>query len=415
MFSLITDILFITISSIVPLIINPFGIDYYYEPKIVIVYFCCCSAILVYLIYKRKKEIPPLQTKETPQKLILIYLILVLSSTIFSVDKERSLFGSAFREEGAIAILCYVIIFIFASNYYKFKKTHIKILAISGFIISIYAVSQYFGYDPIPVDLLRSDYVGQAYSTLGHRNFLGSYLTLLIPILTFAYIYSANIVYLFVSSVAFLAVSCTITRSSWVSVPFYMLVMLIFCVRQKINIKRYVIAALTFTAIFISMNSFNATFHNRAISLKTDVNQTIKNVPDSAGSGRIFIWKRAVTLIADRPILGSGPDTFGNVFMKKFQKDVDKFYPNVYFDKAHNEFLQIAVTTGIPAFIVYILFLFSLLWKSIKAAKNNIFIIPALCSIVGYNVQAFFNISVVGVAPLYYLILGIAVSFTEAK
>lgn len=76
-------------------------------------------------------------------------------------------------------------------------------------------------------------------------------------------------------------------------------------------------------------------------------------------------------------------------------------------DKAHNEYLNIAVTLGIPALIVYMIFLIAIVLPNLKYIfkRKDIFII---LSIIGsYLVQAFFNISTIGIAPIFWLCLGI--------
>ena len=79
-----------------------------------------------------------------------------------------------------------------------------------------------------------------------------------------------------------------------------------------------------------------------------------------------------------------------------------------FFDKVHNEYLQILITEGIFALISYLL-LFG--WVTIKGTINNYknkeiyLILP----VIGYLTQAFFNISVIEVAPFFYISLGLLV------
>lgn len=76
-------------------------------------------------------------------------------------------------------------------------------------------------------------------------------------------------------------------------------------------------------------------------------------------------------------------------------------------DKAHNEYLQIAVTLGIPALILYVVFLSMIIFPNLKNIfkQKSIFI---MLSIIGsYLVQAFFNISTIGIAPMFWFALGI--------
>ena len=75
-------------------------------------------------------------------------------------------------------------------------------------------------------------------------------------------------------------------------------------------------------------------------------------------------------------------------------------------DKAHNEYLQIAATIGIPALIIYLAFVCQIVFKDKNIFKNNATFI-LLVPIISYLVQAFFNISTIGVAPIFWLLLGL--------
>ena len=81
--------------------------------------------------------------------------------------------------------------------------------------------------------------------------------------------------------------------------------------------------------------------------------------------------------------------------------------PNGYVvDKAHNEFLQTFITEGIIGLLIYLGLYISVIKNGIKNSfknENIYFILP----IIGYLVQAFFNISVIEVAPLFYIALGL--------
>ena len=113
------------------------------------------------------------------------------------------------------------------------------------------------------------------------------------------------------------------------------------------------------------------------------------------GSGRITIWKNALKVVPKYFWLGSGIDTFGYVY----QKD-----SNVYYDKAHNEYLQILVTEGIFTLISYLSLLLLLFIDGVKS--NNKLIWVLMMAFIGYALQAFLNISVNTVAPTFYIIMG---------
>lgn len=408
----IVSIFLICIICIVPLIITPWMLDYYYHPKIFIIYLFCFITSLIFFIFLMNKD----YTSSYTDKFVVIYLLLVILSTIFSVNVNQSLSGKILREEGAFAIFCYLFIFQLSSKFYTFSRIHVKLFLISAVMISLYAIAQYFGYDPLPVDSFRGHWEKYAYSTIGNPNFLGSYLTIVLPISIFYYILSKKTVYLLSSSLLFLCLLCTRTRSAWVGFSFSFAVLVYFVYKNKINIKRIFVVIMLFSIITLSLNYFgNNETQNRAATIVTDAKLIVTNSPekDRAGSTRFFIWKNALKLIPEKPLLGFGPDTFDIAFMGEFKEETEKYFGSLTVDKAHNEYLQIAVTTGLPSLVFYLLIPFTILYRAAKRVNKNILIIPLICSISGYLVQGFFNISVVSVAPVYFITMGILNNFIE--
>ncbi|KZL93395.1 O-antigen ligase family protein [Clostridium magnum] len=409
----------------VPLIINPFSSDLYSHPKILFVYVISGILAIFHFIKYRNRGIQG----QLGEYALVTYILLAGISTVLSVDPYQSVLGAPKREEGFAAICCYIFIYFICSRYYKFSKEHLKYLVVSSFIISIYGICQYYGFEPLRKVLGHTE----AIATIGHRNFMGSYITLIMPISIFAFVYSKKYIYLLLSCLLYLCMLCGYTRSAWLAFVFYVCLLFYFFYKYKMSLKRFVTIIIIFFVITIGFNSINnnATL-NRMLTIKSDGWSILTNSRDkeSAGSHRFFIWERGVQLLKDRPLIGSGPDTFGIVFMEKFTEDV--VTPGSGFihikkdekgnvksinvekiDKAHNEYLHTAVTMGIPSLICYLIFIGGIILKAKNNIKNNIFIIPIFCSILGYLLQAFFNISVVGVAPVYWAILGITINFLK--
>lgn len=416
----VVNLFALIILCIVPLIIFPWGSDIYTHIKIMTVYFLCIVMTLFYCIKLRKEN----KKATIAEYVLMAYFALIFLSTIFSVDFYRSIVGESYREEGFAAISCYVFIYFIISRYYSFSKKHIIYFILSAVIISFYGILQHFGFEVIDRTSLLS-----AVSTIGNPNFVGSYITLLLPITIFLFLYTEKKKYIFALSIMYLCMLCTYTRSAWVAFLIYISMLIYFSYKYKINHKNFLIIIPLFMAITIAFNLCdNGGAYNKLLSFYTDMQGGIEN----GGSNRVFIWIRGVKLIPERPLLGSGPDTFGVVFMDKYRNDVvtgfgggAKITKNkdgkldvsiTTVDKAHNEYLQIAVTTGFPSLILYLIFITLILyegWNNI--GHNKKIIIPIFCSIVGYLVQAFFNISVVGVAPVYWALLGILMNLCKKE
>ena len=92
------------------------------------------------------------------------------------------------------------------------------------------------------------------------------------------------------------------------------------------------------------------------------------------GSGRGFIWSRTFPLMLSRTIVGSGPDTFVNVFPQYDFAALQLVFNNPYMvvDKAHNLFLQTWIGTGgISAIALFGLFLHYLITTFLSIVKES--------------------------------------------
>jgi len=177
--------------------------------------------------------------------------------------------------------------------------------------------------------------------------------------------------------------------------------------------RRYMAVILSLLLVFGAVNLLQgSSYMERIASIFGNAGLVLQDHSESgsAGSHRWELWELAFPLVGKYPIFGSGPDTLAFVFdQDAYCKAID--IPNCQVDKAHNEYLQIAITMGIPSLLFYLLFLGTVchriwisIWKS--RGEKQLLLAGLLTVIIGYTVQAFFNISVVPVAPYFWLLLG---------
>jgi putative inorganic carbon (HCO3(-)) transporter len=164
--------------------------------------------------------------------------------------------------------------------------------------------------------------------------------------------------------------------------------------------------------LLLALYNFNTegSFIDRFLSITKDANEflTDSERSDYTGAHRGFIWKRVVELIKARPLTGYGLENLGEAFQKYYTQDMIEFWGEVrYPDKAHNEYLHIAVTTGIPSLLVYLTLISQIILKGLTRLKNCKIMLLLLSSVIGYMTAAFFNISVVSVAYVYWIFLGL--------
>ncbi len=129
------------------------------------------------------------------------------------------------------------------------------------------------------------------------------------------------------------------------------------------------------------------------------------NPPDTLGSSRIAIWKEAVKLGMEQPLLGGGPDTYQRRSEIIFTRELpDGTVRRTSVDAAHNEYLNLWVNVGFPAMIFYLALLGSVLLPALKNLNEGR--LALLLAVLGYGFHALFGISQSVVSPVFYLLLG---------
>lgn len=106
-------------------------------------------------------------------------------------------------------------------------------------------------------------------------------------------------------------------------------------------------------------------------------------------SGRMMVWKRAVSMMPDRLLFGYGPDNFSQSFNALHRVDVEAAQGQVY-DKLHNEYLQTLFDNGLLGLLGMLSFYGSLIWAARKKLQNPM-VLAILMALLCHMVQAFFN------------------------
>lgn len=384
---------------------------YYYE----ILYLLIPIEMFIYAYKIVKKEI-----KFNYYDLIVFLIILLLMIvTNNSIDMDTSVWGAYNRNEGFLSILCYYMLFLNSKSLDKKEvSTVIKVLFGVGVVQFIYSLLQVFVRFPgIPVfSLGEVNYMAMGF--VGNPNFLGSYCIMLLGLSLMLYFIKEEKKYFFLSLIFFINLILAQSTGPFFAFIILFIFMLIFMkVKKIINWKKVGLIFISFILTFVIVSNgveiyCKKVFNDKIVSsytIKGDLLSTFnlfgissgdsdedKVTIDNYGSGRITIWKNALKIVPNYFWLGSGIDTFGYVY--------SKHSPGLYYDKAHNEYLQILVTEGIFSLVLYLGLLLVLFIDGVKS--NNKLVWVLLMAFVGYALQAFLNISVNTVAPIYFIIIG---------
>ena len=134
------------------------------------------------------------------------------------------------------------------------------------------------------------------------------------------------------------------------------------------------------------------------------------------GSARGYIWSRTIPMLKNALLVGTGQDTFIIEFPQRDYIGRIRAYgtPQVIVDKPHNLYLQIAVNTGVLSLVAVLILWGVYLIQStrlyIRNMENTFLKLTGasiFLAVSGYLFTSFFNDSVIGIAPVFWVLLGL--------
>ena len=348
---------------------------------------------------------------------VLVFLGLVVMSAIFAVDIKTTIIGEEDRYEGLLMFITYVCIYLCSKKFFKYEKIEnfLNIMFYVSMIIGLLGIAQTYINYPKLYPIFNKE-ISAICSTFGNANFFGSFISIVLPTSIIIFIFKGNKKSFILSLVMFFNMISAGNRSTWVAFAVVAIIGAIYLVknRKEEYFKRMAILIICFCLIFIYLlyaTGTNSTTFDKLNLMRKDLQRASENgITSELGSQRIAIWKLTVELIKKRPILGCGVDCLKLGLCQYCPEKFGKFMleTGVVVDKAHNEYLQIAATIGIPALAIYLIFVSTILFPKMKYMLKNKANLILCITIISYLVQAFFNISTIGVAPIFWMILGLA-------
>ena len=348
--------------------------------------------------------------------IILIMILLSFLSLTNAVNLHVALVGKSSRYEGLFVWLTYYIIMLNAMNIKNKKYLYIIITMISLCVFGniIYGLFQVglFG----ETSLLEIKGLGNAaQGFLGNSMcfaslsgiFYGLILGLFIKVKVGKKKYILAIILLLANLMVVMSASMSAIAGVIVINLLCLVEGIVLLIKKKENRFRYltsfIIGALSFVLVFFLYSNHLPTVKSDVEKMFNEASEGVNgNFKDNYGTGRIYIWKETINKMKEGPITGYGIDNFAKAFDYKL---LDPVHHGMV-DKAHNDYLQKSFCEGIIAGILFIVFLLMIFFKGIFKNLSPIYY-GLLLSFTCYSVIAFFNISVIRVAPIYFIVIGL--------
>lgn len=338
---------------------------------------------------------------------ILLLIFFLIISYLFAYRKNDALFGVITRNEGLFSLVSYYALYLLASTInVKSQRKLLNIFLFTGFIQIIIGVMQtmqitnILGYDR---SLNWSTNFKFASGTFGNPNFYSTYILMCALYSLGRLLENKSLGWIIIFLIFVSGLVIGNTTSCMIAFILCFLVVFIKKINKK-NIKKVVFALVISSVVIICSLSFFDKFVNHRISYTmnkniNEIREIFKNgITDSTGNYRVYIWRNTISKIPEYFLTGIGIDNFSYINDGNYLCAGDKNYQ--CFDKAHNEYLQILITDGVITFLIYISFIIYILITSKNYLKGTKF------AVYGYLIQALFNISVIQVAPIFYVLLG---------
>ncbi|MFN8496529.1 MAG: tetratricopeptide repeat protein [Anaerolineae bacterium] len=328
-------------------------------------------------------------TTQTPLVLpTLLFILVYIISTAFSVMPRVSIFGSYQRLQGTYSTFSYIVIFFLMLEGLRQREQierFITVAILTSIPVTLYGVLQNLGYDPLP--WLGNVQIRIA-STMGNSIFVAAYLIMVVP-LTIARIVSAVSAtmrednpptakfvlipfYVLILFSQIVAIIFTQSRGPWLGLLgglFFLVLIYTLSLRRRVFALAWVGAALAVLALLVVFN------------LPSTPLAGLRDAPyigrlgrvfsqDPTGQVRVLIWEGATKLVTSDParlVIGYGPETMHIVYNPFYPPELAQIESrNASPDRSHNETWDALVTTGLLGFLAYLALFTSVFYLGLR-------------------------------------------------
>ncbi len=367
---------------------------------------------------------------------VLIFVLINVLATAFAVDWRWSLVGEHLRYQGLATTLLYVLLFAVAAVTVRTTRD-LRWLLLALFLgalgVAIYALIQKAGLDWVE---WSGRSLNRPAATLGQANTFGAFLVAAISasaflVLTARQRWQQAALGAGVLAMLF-ALFFTISRSAYIAAFVVLMIWSVGGVLWFVFLRRgrrpspaqwaatgvagagvatlaLALAGVVATLVLVPFPQGRAGLVDAADRLRASDEITSESI-----GGRLSLWRMALEMTADRPLLGHGQDAFTIRFAEyRDRPDLPGIRTdNVEPESAHNFFLDLASGTGVLGLLAFLTLVGALLWHATRRALGaedeqvQVALLALGAGVVGYLVAIFFGFSEAMTSWLLWLLLG---------
>lgn len=396
---------------------------------------------------------PPGTGQSLPQPLprrayripLAAYLGANLLAALLSIDPAQSWWGGG-AYQGVLTLLALALLFwLVAENLRGFARLDrlVSMILVGSVPVAIYGCLQYFGLDPLN---WQTTSMSRVQSTVGYSLYLGAYLSMAVPF-TLARLFAgpdrlrwcdaplgcvapaaqndfasrenaqprpASYAFILV-----LQVACMIFTLSRGALLALLSGCLIFLGLSAWRWQRRILLAgmsafVVLAGLLFLAFSFGWGSHLQAQAGGLDPQQVAEN-RRASNADRLALWRMTIPLIARRPWLGYGPETYALAFSRYYPDETLENPQNLQYWDPHNLLLSQLMSAGllglaalIGILVAFYRGLFTLLRRR-PARRETLLVAALLSAATAYLVQAQFNPGGIVPTALFWLVLAAGV------
>ncbi len=345
------------------------------------------------------------------------WLIILPLTSFLGADSAISWWGNFERMEGGFYYLHLAVYFLLLVLYLRdlrlWKKFFWGIWLVS-ILIDFFAIAQKLGFS-----IISFDYSGRVGGTLGNAAYLAA-VALISSMMLVYYFYQYRLSRKFfgpVIALNILVIFISATRGVILALGLVVLASLVISLLKKdfltLRGKKFNTCLLAALVLF---GSALLVFKNTPLVQKIEPLRRITSIGlnDVTTQSRILVWRYSLKAFQAKPVFGWGLDNYKTAFNKYF----DGRIAEEWFDRAHNQFLDVLVAGGLVSFIPYLLAvggIFYCLKKLYRQGKIN-FVVWQIFTLgsAAYLIQNFFIFDTVSNLIFFFVFLAWLI-FLSAK
>ncbi len=339
---------------------------------------------------------------------VMVYFDIYVLATIFSLSPVLSIFGIHDRSMGLINLTNLVLLYFLIFNIVTTRGRQtacLTVTVVSAVLVSMVGILEYSGINPLPFfPDLKGHRVG---STLGNADYATPVIILALPL-----------------AVAFLFRRWKEDRRRCCATAFFR--------SHRLTTPLYVVAVVLLAMmLLLSLPTPGLTWDLPKTNLPDKPSPGNLSLTEAAGAlpgvaaGRLEVrrglWEAGIKATLAYPVLGSGPNTYRDVFTRYEPLYYVRQLPNYHEDKAHNEFIEVAQSTGFPSLAAYLWMLAAILWffwgwiKRNRKDPDAALVAAVLVGTAGYSAYTFMVFHTIAAYTWYWLLLGLGAGLCRSS